>query len=160
MKTKLLAIMMMWLATIGSISGITLADDAWWTTAWFWKANGVAWVWVSWTANAATEGASSSSLLDTITNAVNWILGMLALIALIICLWGGFQMVTAAGDDGKYKKGMGILKQAAIGLVIIGVSWLFVSLIFWMIWTLSAGGSATEVTIDNGAGGTTKSTKS
>ena len=160
MKTKLLAIMMMWLATIGSISGITLADDNdWAANVWFWKAQGVSGIGVSWT--DGTDGdASSSNLLDTITNAVNWILGMLALIALIICLWGGFQMVTAAGDDGKYKKGMGILKQAAIGLVIIGVSWLFVSLIFWMIWTLSAGGSATEVTIDNGAGGTTKSTKS
>jgi hypothetical protein len=58
---------------------------------------------------------------------------MLALIALIICLWGGFQMVTAAGDDGKYKKGMTILKQAAIGLIIIGVAWLFVSVIFWVV---------------------------
>jgi hypothetical protein len=58
---------------------------------------------------------------------------MLAFIALIICLWGGFQMVTAAGDDGKYKKGMTILKQAAIGLVIIGVAWMFVSVIFWVI---------------------------
>jgi hypothetical protein len=46
-------------------------------------------------------------------------------------------MVTAAGDDAKYKKGMGILKQAAIGLVIIGVSWMFVSVIFWLIGTVS-----------------------
>ena len=153
MKTKLLAVMMMWLAAFGSISGITLADDAWWTTAWFWKANGVAWVWVSWTANAATEGASSSSLLDTITNAVNWILGMLALIALIICLWGGFQMVTAAGDDGKYKKGMGILKQAAIGLVIIGVSWMFVSVIFWLIGTVSDSWAAKGATKISAQGG-------
>ena len=56
-------------------------------------------------------------------------------------------MVTAAGDDGKYKKGMTILKQAAIGLVIIGVAWLFVSVIFWAIWTLSAGGDAPDVKI-------------
>jgi len=145
MKTKLLAVMMMWLAAFGSVSSVTLAnnDYDWGATAWFWKANGVVWVWVSWTADTS-DGASSSSLLDTITNAVNWILGMLALIALIVCLWWGFQMVTAAGDDGKYKKGMGILKQAAIGLVIIGVSWLFVSLIFWMIWTLSAGGGYSD----------------
>ena len=146
MKTKLLAVMMMWLAAFGSISGITHAEDKWWQTAWFWKATGVENVGVSWTAGTA-EDAKSSSLLDTITNAVNWILGMLALIALIICLWGGFQMVTAAGDDGKYKTGMTILKQAAIGLVIIGVAWLFVSVIFWAIWTLSAGGDAPDVTI-------------
>jgi len=41
-------------------------------------------------------------------------LGMLALIALVVLLWGGFQMVTAAGDDDKYKKGFKILQQAAI----------------------------------------------
>ena len=53
-------------------------------------------------------------------------------------------MVTAAGDDGKYKKGMGILKQAAIGLVIIGVAWMFVSLIFWLIGTLSVTSDTTS----------------
>jgi len=49
---------------------------------------------------------------------------------LVILLWGGFQMVTAAGDDTKYKNGFKILKQAAIGLIFIGVSWLVVSVIF------------------------------
>jgi hypothetical protein len=33
---------------------------------------------------------------------------------------------------------MTILKQAAIGLVIIGVAWMFVSVIFWVIWTVSS----------------------
>ena len=37
---------------------------------------------------------------------------MLALIALVILIRGGFQMVTAAGDDAKYKKGFKILQQA------------------------------------------------
>jgi hypothetical protein len=44
---------------------------------------------------------------------------MLALVALVVLLWGGFQMVTAAGDDAKYKKGFKILQQAAIGLIFI-----------------------------------------
>ncbi len=58
---------------------------------------------------------------------------MLALVALVILLRGGFQMVTAAGDDAKYKKGFKILQQAAIGLVFIGVSRLLVSVIFWLL---------------------------
>ena len=62
---------------------------------------------------------------------------MLSLIALVVLLWGGFQMVTAAGDEGKHKKGFTILKQAAIGLIFIGLSWLFVSLIFWIISTMT-----------------------
>ncbi|MDR0607916.1 MAG: hypothetical protein LBG52_06330 [Candidatus Peribacteria bacterium] len=56
----------------------------------------------------------SADLLNTIKNFINWMLGMLATIALVICLYAGFLMVTAAGDDGRYKKGMGILKQAGI----------------------------------------------
>jgi len=66
-------------------------------------------------------------------------LGLLATIALVICIWAGFQMITAAGDDGKYKKGMSILKQAAIGLVIIGLAWLIVSIVFRLIGTMSGG---------------------
>ncbi|MBQ9553708.1 hypothetical protein IJU97_01770 [bacterium] len=42
-------------------------------------------------------------------------------------------MVTAAGDDGKYKKGFTILKQAGIGLTIIILSWIIVSAIFWVV---------------------------
>ena len=74
--------------------------------------------------------AQGSKLIDVIKSFINWMLGMLALIALIILLRGGFQMVTAAGDDAKYKKGFKILQQAAIGLVFIWVSRLVVSVIF------------------------------
>ena len=144
MKTKLLAVMMMGLAAFGSVSSIAMANS-WANTEGFWKSTGVTGIkWVSGT-DKAQSGAGSSSLLSTITTAINCLLGMLALIALVVCLWGGFQMVTAAGDDGKYKKGMGILKQAAIGLVIIGVAWMFVSLIFWLIGTLSTTDTTTNM---------------
>ena len=42
-------------------------------------------------------------------------------------------MVTAAGDETKYKEGFKVLKQAAIGLAVIGLSWLIVSFIFLLI---------------------------
>jgi hypothetical protein len=60
-------------------------------------------------------------------------LGILALVALVILIWGGFQMVTAAGNETQYKKGFKILQQAAIGLIFIGASWLIISLIFYII---------------------------
>jgi phosphate starvation-inducible membrane PsiE len=68
--------------------------------------------------------------LDFIQSAVNWILALLGLITIIILIYGGFQMVTAAWDDNKYKKGFTIVKQAVIGLILIGVSALIVNLIF------------------------------
>jgi hypothetical protein len=79
------------------------------------------------------ESLQGGKLIEVIKSFINWMLGILALIALVILLWGGFQMVTAAGDDAKYKKGFKILQQAAIGLVFIGVSWLVVSVIFWLL---------------------------
>lgn len=88
------------------------------------------------TSNVGVSGtgtAQGGKLIDVIKSFINWMLGILALIALVILLWWGFQMVTAAGDDTKYKKGFKILQQAAIGLVFIGVSWLVVSLIFWLL---------------------------
>ena len=80
---------------------------------------------------------TGSAFLDTVKNAINWILGILATIALVVCLYGGFLMVTAAGDEKKYQKGLGVLKYAAIGLAIIGLSWMIVSIIFWFVGTLS-----------------------
>ncbi len=82
-------------------------------------------VWSDWFQN--------DKLIVTIKNFVNRVLGILALIALIILLRGWFQMVTAAGDDGKYKNWFKILKQAAFGLAFIWLAWLMVSVIFWLI---------------------------
>ena len=39
-------------------------------------------------------------------------------------------MVTSAGDETKYKAGFKVLKNAAIGLIVIGLSWIIVSIIF------------------------------
>ena len=80
----------------------------------------------------------SDSLITSIKTFINWVLGLLATIALCILLWGGFQMVTAAGDEGKYKKGFQILKQAAIGLIFIGLSALFIQLIFYILGVVGA----------------------
>ncbi|MBF0931816.1 MAG: hypothetical protein HXJ92_00065 [candidate division SR1 bacterium] len=71
-----------------------------------------------------------NQLEKVIKNTINWVLGLLSLIVFILLLWGGFQMVTANGDDKKFGAGMTILKQAAIGLGFIAVSWLLVSMIF------------------------------
>ena len=141
MKTKLLAVMMMWLATIGSISGVatattnpttkrptTSSTDAWAKNSGLTtdtQVSEIKWVWT-----AQREG---SSLLDVIKNAVNWVLWMLSLITLCIVLWWWFQMVTAAGDDGKYKKWFTILKQAWIWLIIILLAWIIVSVVFWLV---------------------------
>jgi len=129
MKTKLLAVMMMWMAAFWSIIGVASAQtDSWASTAGL-KEN----TWVSWIAWVGESKRKWSQLLDVIKNWINWVLGMLALITLCIVLWWGFQMVTAAGDDGKYKKGFTILKQAGVWLIIILLAWIIVSVVFWLV---------------------------
>ena len=75
-------------------------------------------------------------LLTTIKNAVNWLMWILATIALVICLYGWFKMVTAAGDEKKYQDGLKVLKYAALWLAVIWIAWMVVSIIFWFINTL------------------------
>jgi len=82
---------------------------------------------------SATDGWQGDALINVIKWWVNWILGILALIALLILIYGGLLMVTAAGSEDRYSKWWTILKQAAIGLIVIGVSWFIVSIIFWLI---------------------------
>ena len=82
---------------------------------------------------ANTNTYDSNGLVPTIKTFINRVLWMLSLIALVICLRGWFQMLTASGDEGKYKKWFTILKQAAIALAVIWLSWLFVTLILYLI---------------------------
>ena len=94
--------------------------------------------------NVPGQGSGQQdSFVNVIRGAINWILGILAFIALIILLYGGFLMVTAAGEEDKYKKGFTILKQAAVGLILIGVARFILSLVFWLVnlTTGQAGGS-------------------
>lgn len=67
------------------------------------------------------------NLLDVIKGVANWVFGILALIALIIVIYGGFLMLTSAGEDDAYTKWWSIMKSALIWIAIIGVAWFVVS---------------------------------
>lgn len=101
--------------------------------------------WFGSTADAGIAGISGTGestwggLIGVIKKFINWMLGMLSLIALVMLLMGGFKMVTAAGDEEKYKGGFKIMKQAWVWLAVIGLSWFIVSIIFWVIWSSSGG---------------------
>ena len=79
------------------------------------------------------KAKSWSKLLTSAKKTVNWLLGILATIAVVICMYGWFLMVTSAWDEKKYQKWGTILKYAAIGLAVVWLSWLFVSLVYWFL---------------------------
>lgn len=120
---KKLGIIILWVALISFLWVDVLAQfDA--GTAWIKVVQGEWWSTWEW-------------FIGVVKNVINYILLFLWLIALIMLLWWGFQMVTAAWDDGKYQKWFTILKQAGIWIAIIWFSWLIVSLIFFVVWNAS-----------------------
>lgn len=76
---------------------------------------------------------AQNKVMDVVKNIINYALWMIALIALVYLIYHGFIMVTAAGDDTQYKKGIKGIKYAAIAMVGVGMSRLIVSAIFWLI---------------------------
>ena len=80
-----------------------------------------------------TDDWPSSALLDTVKSTIKWILWILATIALIICMYGWFKMLTSWGDSKSYDAWWTILKNAAIWLAIIWLSWLIVSAVIWFV---------------------------
>lgn len=71
--------------------------------------------------------------LALVKRIINYALSIVSLIALIYMLYHGFLIVTAAGDDWQYKKGLWWIKFGAIALAGIGTSRLVVSFIIWII---------------------------
>ena len=87
------------------------------------------------------KNSPSSALLDTVRSTINWILWILATIALVICLYAWFKMLTSGWDSKWYDAWMKILKNAALWLIIIWLSWIIVSAIFWFVNLQADGGS-------------------
>lgn len=60
---------------------------------------------------------------ELVINIINWTLGILALIAVILILVGGFRWMTAGGNEEKVESAKKTLYAAIIGLVIILAGW-------------------------------------
>lgn len=71
--------------------------------------------------------------LNLIKRWVNYALGFAALVALAYLIYHGFLMLTAVGDASRYKKWFTWLKTAVIALVGMGLSWLIISLILFVL---------------------------
>jgi len=111
---------------------------SWIQVNWTWSFQADWWSYVTdynviWTTEGWDAEGGTPRLIETVKTAINRVLGILWLIALILCLWWGFQMLIAAGDDAKVKTWTKVLKHAAIWLAVIWLSWILVSFIFRLI---------------------------
>lgn len=84
-----------------------------------------------WEGNVQWGLKGSDNTADiAIQNIISNIMVFLAIVAVAIMLWGGFNILTAAWDEEKVKKGKTILIQAGLGLVVI---FLANSIIQWLL---------------------------
>lgn len=70
-----------------------------------------------------TLGLGSKDLKDTVITFIQWVLGLLALIAVIMILIGGFQWLTAGGNEEKVASAKKVISAAIIGLVVVLLAW-------------------------------------
>ena len=77
--------------------------------------------------------ASGNDLQGSIQNVVNWLLGMLGLLAVIVIVYGGVQYILSAGDDKKAENGKRTVLFAMIGLILVGISAVIVNSILSII---------------------------
>ena len=53
-----------------------------------------------------------------LTEVLNWIFGIIGIVAVIMIILGGFTLMTSSGDPGKVKKGKDTILYGVIGLVV------------------------------------------
>lgn len=71
----------------------------------------------------------SADLKETVVNIITFVLGLLGLIAVIMILYGGFIWLTAGGNEDKVDSAKKIISAAAVGLVVILISWAIVQFV-------------------------------
>jgi hypothetical protein len=74
-------------------------------------------------------GLGNADLRQTVMNIITYVLGLLGLIAVVMILYGGFIWMTAGGNEDKVDTAKQIISSAAIGLVIILISWAIVTFV-------------------------------
>lgn len=59
------------------------------------------------------------TFIDTLFNVLNWLKIIAAFIAAMVIMYGGFKMLTSAGDQSGYQDGKKFLTNAIIGLIVL-----------------------------------------
>ena len=66
---------------------------------------------------------------SAILNLTNWILGFVAMIAVLAIIWGGVSYIGSAGDETKATTGKRVITYALLGLVVAGIAYAIVNVI-------------------------------
>ncbi len=86
--------------------------------------------------NTSYEGIALSdrSPVEVVLYLLAWVLGILAIFAVVLVLYGGFVWMTSGGNEEKVANAKAILKNALIGLLIILSAW---GIVLWLLGVIS-----------------------
>lgn len=74
-------------------------------------------------------GLGTADLKSTVINIINWILGLLGIIAVVMILYAGFMWMTAGGNEDKVASSKKMISAAVVGLIIILLAWAIVNFV-------------------------------
>lgn len=63
-------------------------------------------------------------------NLINYMLAISGSLALLFFVWGGFRMLSSGGSSDAVEKGKHAITSAAIGILIVLLSWMIVNLAY------------------------------
>lgn len=86
-----------------------------------------------WAMPAVAPGGVTTDLEVAILNLTNWILGFVAMIAVLAIVVGGVTYIGSAGDENKATNGKHIITYALLGLVVAGIAYALVNVIVTII---------------------------
>lgn len=73
--------------------------------------------------------ALAGTLTDVLNNIRNWLMGILATIAIVFFTWGGVRYLAAGGDPGEVEKAKGAFRNAGIGFALAALAPLIVAVL-------------------------------
>ena len=68
-------------------------------------------------------------LVQSVKNIINFVLGVVGLVAVAILIYAGIQLTASAGNDEAKEKAKKIITYTIIGLVIVALSWVIVEFV-------------------------------
>ncbi len=71
-------------------------------------------------------GLGTADLKQVVVNIIQWVLGIMALVAVVFIIYGGGLWLTSRGNADKVDKAKRVIVAAVVGLVIILISWAIV----------------------------------
>ena len=91
---------------------------------------------------------------SAIRQIIYWVLSIVGMVAALMLVWGGFQYMTAGGDDSAVKKARQRMTNAVIGLAIVLFAYIIVAITVNVLTSVSptGGGGSTSGTGTGGSG--------